>query len=41
MKLVHSINANIKINDVTFGDGNTVLITTEDNKLSQEKAHIY
>ena len=35
MKLVNSINANIEINDVSFGDGNLVLITTKDNKLYQ------
>ena len=35
LKLIHSINANIKINDLTFGEGNTVLITTEENRLAQ------
>ena len=35
MKLIHSINIGIKINDVTFGEGNTVLITTEENRIVQ------
>ena len=35
MKLIHSINIGIKINDVTFGEGNNVLITTEENRIVQ------
>ena len=35
MKLIHSINIGVKINDVTFGEGNTVLITTEENRIVQ------
>jgi len=33
LKLIHSINVNLKVNDVTFGANNSVLVTTEQNKL--------
>ena len=37
LKLIHSVNVNVKVNDVTFGPGNNiVLATTEQNKLLQE-----